>query len=77
MPDMEFKTTEQPLSDTPLPPDGDGWMLGGSASSSIWVFHYWQRPVSSAARVCKKCNAMAFRPNGECVGCGTQHEDDG
>lgn len=76
MSDMEFSTTDQKHEDTPVPPVGVGWMLGGSASTPMRVFHYWQRPVSSAARVCKKCNAMAFTPNGKCVGCRTQHEDD-
>lgn len=78
MPDMEFNTTDQPHEAIPVPPIGDGWMLGGSASTPMRVFHYWQRPVNtSAARSCKKCNAVAFTSNGKCVGCRTQHEDDG
>lgn len=82
---MEFKTTTQSMYDDPKPPEGDGWMLGGSAalpqltavriSPTPSVFMYWQRPKPHVTRVCGRCNAMAFLPNGSCVGCGEEFTD--
>jgi hypothetical protein len=79
--EMEFKTTRQNGGSNPLPPDGDGWMLGGSANTlsvgftPVEVFMYWQRPVRGKLRECSdvNCNAIAFTPDGRCIGCGTEY----
>ncbi len=73
---MEFKATSQQIGTTPEPPEGEGWMLGGSSGLPLasLVYHYWQRPVKYKRKVCSRCNAMAFK-NGKCVGCGTALKD--
>lgn len=81
---MEFKTTTQSMYDKPKPPEGDGWMLGGSAalpqltavriSPTPSVFMYWQRPKPKNVRVCAGCKAVAFSADGRCIGCREQHK---
>ncbi len=70
---MEFATTVQVADLAPVPPGGDGWMLGGSAAAYPGtVYHYWQRPKEHQAKVCSQCRAMAF-VEGKCVGCGKHY----
>lgn len=75
---MEYRTTMQPAGEQPVAPtDGDDWMLAGACEvfATHNVYMYWQRPKPYETKVCRKCRAIAFNDDGNCVGCGTPQEN--
>jgi hypothetical protein len=57
----------------PVVPDGDGWVMCGSAAAmeAGWIRLIWSWVRKPEVKPCASCHAVAFTEDGKCVGCGT------